>query len=388
MNSNNNNQIMQKVKPEEDFEESSDNPDKEWEVEKILKDRTKRRKNKSTGKMEPTKEYLIKWVGFKTPTWEPEENLENSQELLKDFLLNQILKKCKKVKTKKKAITTSKIYKYERSPNMTEYNTKPNGIKEEEEQSTFTNSLNNQESSNKMCKINKNNGSFLPSLAEEEENAFYDIEIDGDEKKEGNHDIKNEQESLKVNTGLESKYLKIVKNEEIIVTKNRKENDDSPKIVQDDCHNKKINNINRITPEKEDLIDSENKSYSIYLEEDKDDSENLDKIKKNKYGIESSKRFLAKKRKKDIAINDRIAKKDTGDIKVLEIYSMKVPCDDDKDGKGIKLNIKFRKNNKIYIEEFYTKSGEIPSDYVAKYFEMFICDSFKGGNYSKGMSFD
>ena len=381
---------MQNIKSDEDFEESSDNPNKEWEVEKILKDRTKRRKNKSTGKMEPIKEYLIKWVGFKTPTWEPEENLENSQEILKDFLLNQILKKCKKVKTKKKSINTintSKIYRYERSPNETEFRLKSDGIKEEEDQSTFTNSLNNQESSNKNAKTNKNNGSSLPSLAEEEENGFYDIEIDGDEKKEGN-EIKKEQESLKVNTGVESKYLKIVKNEEITVNNNEKENKNIAKIEPDDSHNKKINNINRIIPEKEELIDSEKKSYSIYLEEDEDETINLDKIKKDKSEKESSKSFLAKKRKKGISINcDKITKKDNS-IKVMEIYSMKVPGDDDKDGKGIKLNIKFLKNNKIYIEEFYTKSGQIPSDYLAKYFEMFICDSFKGEKYSKGMSFD
>ena len=381
---------MQNIKSDEDFEESSDNPNKEWEVEKILKDRTKRRKNKSTGKMEPIKEYLIKWVGFKTPTWEPEENLENSQEILKDFLLNQILKKCKKVKTKKKSINTintSKIYRYERSPNETEFRLKSDGIKEEEDQSTFTNSLNNQESSNKNAKTNKNNGSSLPSLAEEEENGFYDIEIDGDEKKEGN-EIKKEQESLKVNTGVESKYLKIVKNEEITVNNNEKEKKNIAKIEPDDSHNKKINNINRIIPEKEELIDSEKKSYSIYLEEDEDETINLDKIKKDKSEKESSKSFLAKKRKKGISINcDKITKKDNS-IKVMEIYSMKVPGDDDKDGKGIKLNIKFRKNNKIYIEEFYTKSGQIPSDYLAKYFEMFICDSFKGEKYSKGMSFD
>ena len=147
---------MQNIKTEDDFEESSDNPNQEWEVEKILKDRTKRRKNKETGKIEPIKEYLIKWVGFKTPTWEPEENLENSQELLKDFLLKQILKKCKKVKAKKKAINTintSKIYKHEISPNVTEFQIKSNGNKEEEEQSTFTNSINNQESSNKIKQI-------------------------------------------------------------------------------------------------------------------------------------------------------------------------------------------------------------------------------------------
>lgn len=383
---------MQTIKTEDDCEGSSDSPDKEWEVEKILKDRTKRRKNKTTGKMEPIKEYLIKWVGYKTPTWEPEENLENSQELLKDFLLNQILKKCKKVKSKKKVITTSKIYKYERSPNVTEYRTMPRDSKEEEEQSTFTSSLNNnQEQTNKKNKTNKNNGSSLPSLTEEDENAIYDIEIDGDEKKECN-DIKKEQESLNVNTGMESNCFKIVKSEELTVENNnekekKKENDNIAKIEPDDSHIIKINNINRIIPEKEDLIDSEKKSYSIYLEED-DESENLDKIKKDKSETESSKKFLAKKRKKDKFIDcEGIAKKDNS-IKVMEIYSMKVPGDDDKDGKGIKLNIKFRQNNKIYIEEFYTKSEEIPSDYLAKYFEMFICDSFKGEKYSKGMSFD
>jgi transposase InsO family protein len=51
----------------------------EYEVDYIAKVRYKgkgRRRHK---------EYLVHWVGYKTPTWEPESNLENAQEALRDF---------------------------------------------------------------------------------------------------------------------------------------------------------------------------------------------------------------------------------------------------------------------------------------------------------------
>ena len=76
--------------------------DEEWEVESILKERTKKTKDKKTGRIKPVKEYLVKWLGYKDPTWEPEENLENCQELLKDFLLSQIMKKLKSSKKPEK----------------------------------------------------------------------------------------------------------------------------------------------------------------------------------------------------------------------------------------------------------------------------------------------
>ena len=52
---------------------------KEYEVEKIIK----HRKNKKTGKIE----YFIKWKGYsdKFNSWEPENNLEHCQAILKEF---------------------------------------------------------------------------------------------------------------------------------------------------------------------------------------------------------------------------------------------------------------------------------------------------------------
>ena len=84
---------------------SESSMEEEYEVEKILRERTRREIDKNTGQVYSVKEYLLKWVGYKEPTWEPEENLANCQELLKEFLLSQIIKKFqedKKVKNNSK----------------------------------------------------------------------------------------------------------------------------------------------------------------------------------------------------------------------------------------------------------------------------------------------
>ena len=61
----------------------------EYEVEKILKERTKTIYNKKLGVTSFKKEYKVKWVGYTRPTWEPESNLNNCQKLLNDFNQNK-----------------------------------------------------------------------------------------------------------------------------------------------------------------------------------------------------------------------------------------------------------------------------------------------------------
>ena len=85
-----------------EFSQKKEIPLKEWEVEKILEERKKRKKNEKTGKYKYIKEYLIKWVGYEYPSWEPEENLENCQESIKDFKLKKLQIKKKKKKKRKK----------------------------------------------------------------------------------------------------------------------------------------------------------------------------------------------------------------------------------------------------------------------------------------------
>ena len=58
----------------------------EWEVEEIIDHRIRKIKNPKSSRYENRKEYLLKWKGFNNPSWEPEENLINCQQLLKEYL--------------------------------------------------------------------------------------------------------------------------------------------------------------------------------------------------------------------------------------------------------------------------------------------------------------
>ena len=59
---------------------------REWEVEDILGNRINKVRNPKTSTYELKKEYLLKWKGFQNPSWEPEENLKNCKDLLRDYL--------------------------------------------------------------------------------------------------------------------------------------------------------------------------------------------------------------------------------------------------------------------------------------------------------------
>ena len=64
-------------------------------------------------------------------------------------------------------------------------------------------------------------------------------------------------------------------------------------------------------------------------------------------------------------------------IKVLENY-----------GKGFILNVKCRRNNKIYYDEFNSHSGIIPREYIIKYYERLISQYFEKGEYFQELCFD
>ena len=73
------------------------------------------------------------------------------------------------------------------------------------------------------------------------------------------------------------------------------------------------------------------------------------------------------------------------DIIVKKINLMKIPDDSDK---GFVLNIKYKKNGKIYVDNFDTSKENVPSDKLVKYYESFIRKNFKGIVYEDEMSFE
>ena len=246
-------------------EESSEQ--EEWEVEKILKERSKRVKDKKTDRYVVIKEYLVKWLGFAKPTWEPEENLDNCQEILKDFLLSQIMKKLKAENKKNKMLENKRKSSF-------------NSISDDEEQDMETSTISNSVNVNKN--INNNKKKKVDKCDNNETDVDFDIEIGKD------YEVKTKKGKNKAK-------------DEIIV-------------VNED-------------------------------------------IKGNKDQLE---------------------------FKIMSIKSMKIPKDKNQ---GIILNIKYEKEGKTFIEKFNTKIEEIPSDYLVKYYEKFICEKFQGSEYNEEMNF-
>ena len=85
---------------------------REFEVEKIIKERQIYEQNKINKKIEPIKEYLVKWVGYRDPTCEPIENLENCQILLNDFLMRKKKNQLKKEKINQKKMILMRTQKF------------------------------------------------------------------------------------------------------------------------------------------------------------------------------------------------------------------------------------------------------------------------------------
>ena len=54
---------------------ATEEEDASYEVEEILDVRVRRGRS----------QYLVRWTGYNDPTWESEENLDNCEELLREF---------------------------------------------------------------------------------------------------------------------------------------------------------------------------------------------------------------------------------------------------------------------------------------------------------------
>ena len=247
----------------------------------------------------------MKWVGYKTCTWEPEENLENCKELLNNFRLSKIEEK---VNNKKK----------------------------------------NEEKKPKKNKI-KMGGTTLYT---EKKRISPDIEISDDLDIEPSTTIStSEKNKIKKNGFSKNKKRKIFEkmkpNENIKYEIELKDDDDEEiKEIKDNIKNKvaylkkKENNTNDIIEE------------TLYINK----NNNKNKTPGNEIGYE-----------------------------ILRINSMKVP---NNPNEGITLNIIVKKNNQIIIDNFNTKTEEIPSDYLAKFYEKFIYENAPGFKYEREMSFD
>lgn len=218
---------------------NEENSEEEYEVEKILKERTIQGKDKKTGRVIKTKEYLVKWVGYNNPTWEPEENLENCQEILKDFLLYQIMKKLQKGKNvkshsqeKNKKVIERKRKRSDNSDNDGENNSDE---EKENETSTISNSvprsvnLNKNVNNNKKKKLSNNDDkeNDIDINIKKEKGGYKSEEEDEDEigeveesDKEQNEIVANEDDKVKNNA---HEGFKIKRIKSMIIPKDKNE---------------------------------------------------------------------------------------------------------------------------------------------------------------------
>lgn len=405
---------MKYKKNDEDIEDiDEDIRDNEYEVEKILKDRTIIIKNKN-GKISRIKEYLIKWVGYDFPSWEPEENLKNYQFVLKKFLLNQD-SKILNIK-KNKNINNNKNNNNNKSKNNN-INRNKNSVKLFGnnlciDKKKLTKNINLLNQYNDCVNISlsetlskKNNGNDLTnsnleliSISSEDngegknegKSVYYldnssdilDRTINKNKENGINKSNINSFYSLELSEDKSSRILNNNKNyHDTIITLTEKENDKSREKIS------RVSNNDESILNKIDQIEQ-----TIYLGDEGNFVNSLcsnlcSKSNEEIIGKEiNNKNFINKKRyipnNGSDSNNDNI---NENKVKIMEILNMRVPKDYNK---GIILTIKYKKFNKIYIEQLDSKIADIPINNLIQYYEMFICDAFRGQNYSKRLSFD
>ena len=163
---------------------------------------------------------------------------------------------------------------------------------------------------------------------------------------------------------------------------------DTPGNITDDDQEKSSSTVCNSISKSHDRENKKKKTEKV-------DDEKIIEIDLN-YDIEIEKKEKPKSEEKrnkeemlDIVIKDekdeKDVNKDFSGIKVKKINNMKIP---ENPNDGISFNIKFKKQGKTFIENFNTKNDSIPNECLAKYYEMFIRENFKGCTFSKEMIFE
>lgn len=327
------------------LEESDDSlKTKEWEVEKITNERKCKKGRKSTV------EYLVKWVGFKHPTWEPKENLENCQEALNDYLKEKAGKMTKKAEeqiplsedkfeSKMKEILKREL-KREIENKINEENLKGNKSIEitADEVASSSNEIIISENKEKAPK--KYEKAVYPKLAEETE---YTDEVEFKNKKRKNKNRDRNQDKDKESFSINN-TAKVNRNNGRNHYKRNKRNKES-----------KIFNPSEISISESNHSNEIENSQPISLE-DIGDIEDLEKEKEIKNGKENGKEEINK-------------------IEVIEIFQIKIP---EKKEENFKANIKYKIDGKIDIQEFDTNDSRIPPDALVSFYESVLRETSKG----------
>lgn len=342
----------------------------EYEVEKIIDHKIRKKKDKKTKKFYYQKEYLIKWVGYTKPTWEPESNLDNCQELLNEYKLKILSKK-----SKDNSESTYNIYsKYNESSSEENYyipKKKYSNSKHKVSKSVFKTPVKKKsvsQNTNKTTSLIKMNKKSLNS----NKKSLYTHKKSktADKNNYGYKHEKNQNPSPKIKSEIEIPE----NNDKNKYTSNIKENyinmpifsnafnklllsndyDFGPlfrDIMKGDKTIKKDNgkNFGEVTfsSKKRNKCDSLCSSFTIQLEDSKN--------------VESN--------DQDMSVSDNDDKQDNKSIDFIEINEVKVPSNINE---NISILGKFNINGKIVDVSGTRNLGIFPKEEIFKYYEHII----------------
>ena len=404
-----------------------DYSNKEYEVEKILAERVVQKPNQTRRRLEPVLEYLVQWVGYDQPTWEPLTNLENCKDLLTEFFETRknnkkfiISKDYHKRKTRgNKTINKRRKNNNKNNNNNNSINVNVNNILINNKDLLDIKEMNNQDNKNDINRYNNNNEIKNKKKEENKENMgnktikeinnlqnenpfFNEIKniINEDKNKNeynssnflNNHElnhilIEKDEESINkseinskdiINNFIKNQNKKIQKE----ISNNSVLNENNDNMSNNNNNNKNDNFLNEESISFEQFVNSSSincfgpeKKLDIPIE-DKDDD-----VDSNK-----NENFLNKKKLND---NNKYCYEDNQKckIQVLEINGLKIP-NNIKEKFIINITYKNKFDNKIYTRDFETTNKEIPKECLVKYYEHFLFEKNKGQSYNKKLLLD